>query len=111
MNKKKIIIVTIVIIVLGIALWLIFKKPTEKTPETKVTSDGDSVIIDTTFPLKNGSKGSAVSSLQKYLNTKYNAGLKVDGVWGILTNNAVTTYLKRDNISSAIYKDWNIANA
>ena len=34
------------------------------------------------FPIRQGDVGKQVKQLQRYLNTKYQAGLVVDGVWG-----------------------------
>lgn len=100
MNKQKIIIVSVLVLLIGVSLWLILRKPKVKSND---------IVID--FPLKAGSKGYGVSQVQKYMNDKYSAGLKVDGNWGPATTAASMLYLKRDNISSDIFYKWNLDKA
>lgn len=104
-NKtRKIITISAIVIIIAIALWLIFKKPKEK-------NTGSQVPDTTRFPLKLTNPyttGKAIENVQKYLNSKYKAGLTVDGVWGPDTNSAVIEYLKRDNISDDIYYKWGL---
>ncbi|MEP7374728.1 MAG: peptidoglycan-binding domain-containing protein [Chitinophagaceae bacterium] len=60
----------------------IFKPKT--TAAAKKTKANDNV-----FPLKKGSRGDSVSQLQEALNTKYKASLKVDGIFGSRTEDAL----------------------
>ena len=53
----------------------------EKPPTQTTSSDR--------FPLKKGSRGSNVSSLQTKLNSSGSYGLAVDGIFGVLTEGAV----------------------
>ncbi len=100
MTKKKIIIILIIILVLSLGLWLIFRKPTVKKEEP--------ALLEINFPLKRGSTGVAVEAVQKYLNNKYAAGVKVDGVWGSITDVASLNFLKRDNISKDVFYKWEL---
>ncbi len=99
MTKKKIIIILIIILVLSLGLWLIFRKPTVKKEEP---------TLEISFPLKRGSTGVAVEAVQKYLNDKYAAGVKVDGIWGSITDVAALNFLKRDNISKDVFYKWEL---
>lgn len=101
MSNRKIIIVVVLITLIALSLWLIFRKPVTKTIEGKTAP-----IIK--FPLKFGSSGYGVSQVQKYLNQKYSAGLRVDGDWGSNTNNAALLYLKRDNVSEDVFYKWEL---
>lgn len=103
MNRNKIIISIVAILVIGLALWLILRKP--KVKEVQPPS-GNPIV----FPMKKGSTGKGVEQLQRYLNQKYSAGLRVDGDWGDKTETAVQTYLKRDNISEEVYNKWNLSS-
>jgi peptidoglycan hydrolase-like protein with peptidoglycan-binding domain len=108
MSKKKIIIIIAIIIIIGVAAWLILRKPKDKAPDAAASVSSN--IDLSVFPLKMGSRGKEVESVQKYLNSKYNASLQVDGIWGALTDAAVQGYLKRDNVSSDIYIKWGLGN-
>ncbi len=103
-NKKKIIIIVIIAIILGAILYFILRKP-----KTLTASTGTPSVNPDAFPLKLGSKGSEVTAVQKYLNSKYNAGLVTDGDWGPATDAAVLKYLNRDNVSQAVYDKWNLS--
>jgi len=48
--------------------------------------------------LKRGDKGSQVANLQKMLNKVINAGLKIDGIFGNATFNAVIKYQRQKQI-------------
>lgn len=50
--------------------------------------------------LQVGSKGQSVGDLQTYLNTNYNAGLKVDNQYGLLTDAAVKAYQKSNGLTA-----------
>lgn len=102
MNKKKILFIVAILAVIAIALWLIFRKP----KEIALIEGQPAPVIK--FPLKLGSSGYGVQQVQKYLNSKYSAGLKVDGDWGPKTNDAAILYLKRDNVSEDVYIKWGL---
>jgi hypothetical protein len=102
MTRNRIIALAVIAFVVAIALYLIFKKPKSKTLVEGIVAD------EITFPLKFGSSGTGVRNVQKYLNEKFKAGLKVDGDWGPATAASVMLHLKRDNISKDIYFKWNL---
>lgn len=102
MNKRKIITVVVILAIIAIALYFIFKKPAVKK-DTITTLDP---II---FPLKKGSSGTGVVAVQKYLNEKYNAGLDPDGEWGPITDAAALAHLKRDNVSKDSFEKWGLS--
>ncbi len=99
-TRKKIIIAIIVIGALALITWFIYKNKKEVITKEELPS--------TSFPLKMGSSGKEVENLQNYLNDKYGAGLEVDGMWGWKTDSAVMQFLKRDNISEAVYLKWSL---
>lgn len=114
-KTKKIITVLVIVAIIAIGLYFVFRKPKAAitTGAGSVTSAGtDPNAIDATivFPLKSGSTGKGVKQVQAYLNSKYNAGLTVDGIWGPKTNAAANTYLNRDNVSSDVYVKWNLSS-
>ncbi len=104
MNKKKIIVTIVILAIIAIALYFIFKKPAE-VEKTSTIAEPSPII----FPLKKGSTGSGVIAVQKYLNEKYNAGLTPDGSWGPITDAAALTYLKRDNVSANVFQTWGLS--
>lgn len=64
---------------------------------------GNSVITTTTYnlgttTLKNGSKGEPVKELQRYLNTKLNLGLVIDGKFGPKTRAVVVLFQKANGL-------------
>jgi len=104
MKTKTIIIILVVVIVLAAGAWIYLgtrpepdtKEPAAGTPEAdKANADLDSVKT----PFVQGSKGKYIAKLQEALNERYNAGLKVDGDWGKLTQAA----LKGNNLPTTIY--------
>lgn len=100
MNRKQIITLVVIAAIIALSLWLIFRKPEEKS----TLSAG----IEISFPLKEGSRGAGVAALQKYLNSRYSANLSIDGIWGPKTSEAVTLYLKRDNVSKDVFYKWEL---
>lgn len=100
-DKKKIITIAIILGVIILVLWLLFRNPKEKDLSAKIS-----------FPLKKGSSPSEIQlgvlNLQKYLNQKYQARIKEDGIWWTETESAVQTHLKRDNISRDVYYKWGL---
>lgn len=69
-------------------LAMLKKKPVESTDQSKTTG-----TPDPTFPLKLGSTGEKVKSLQRYLNFTGSYGLTVDGSFGTNTEKAVVSEL------------------
>lgn len=67
------------------------------TPSNKYKSDS--------FPLKKDSGGSRVRKLQEYLNTKYSAGLTVDGKFGPLTEGALKTHTSLTQVDETWYNN------
>lgn len=68
---------------------------TSTTTSTPAPTSGCVTTYNNTasiFPLKEGSKGSHVKQLQRFLNTNNNAALCVDGDWGPKTSAAVSAY-------------------
>lgn len=61
------------------------------------------VTNSSAFPLHTGSRGSEVTMVQKYLNTRYNSGLTEDGIWGSNTNKAMFTNAGTVSVSQAEY--------
>jgi peptidoglycan hydrolase-like protein with peptidoglycan-binding domain len=57
-------------------------------------------VITAEWPLQKGSKGDKVKSLQRALNTKYKAGLKVDGNFGSDTLTALVRYTGKSSVSA-----------
>lgn len=55
----------------------------------------------TGYPVRYGSCGIEVKTLQQYLNKKYNAGLNVDGKFGSLTKEAALKYLKKEKFTES----------
>jgi hypothetical protein len=94
-TKKKAIIVSAILIGLGgYYIYMNMKnKPAVQVPETPENT------IDTTKVLSKGSTGEEVKSLQKALG----GGLKVDGVFGALTENRLKSVTGKISISLREY--------
>ncbi|MBV5346817.1 hypothetical protein JZU46_01145 [bacterium] len=108
MKKYKIIIIVAVIVLLlagGVWWWAASKKADETEPEAgsedavKSQAAADTVKM----PLKKGSKGSLVKTLQEAINRKWNYALVTDGIWGDKTEKALTNL----GLPTTIYwKQW-----
>jgi len=89
--KKKVIIIIIVLALLGAATFFIVKKV--KQNKTGTTSSGTSSA--STFPLKKGSQGNEVITLQTILNKIVGSApidtirLDIDGIFGAKTEQAL----------------------
>lgn len=112
MTGKQIVILIVVIIAIIILLNMFVKKKTT----TNISSSNNSVpnvglgnIINNLplvgFPLKKGSVGSNVSTLQTYLNSK-GANLSVDGVFGNLTLAALQQYTGLSEVSEQYFNTY-----
>lgn len=89
----------------GFASRLDEEKPTESAPSSTVGQQmADKIIANRRWPtLKLYSKGEWVTVLQAMLNAENNAGLEVDGEFGVFTYSAVNKFqaahgLERDGI-------------
>lgn len=87
-NTVIITVTVLVIAAIGFCLyWFCFRKESAGTGP----ASGD--------VLKYGSRGKSVETLQAALNSKYNAGLDVDGIWGDKTQTAVLENLGKSSVS------------
>jgi hypothetical protein len=91
------IIVLILLIVITVILFIVFKK--KKDPLAGLTTKTN----NSGFPLKVGSTGDLVKSLQTFLNKNYNSGLTVDGIFGPLTLKEVQTAFGTNNLTQEVY--------
>jgi hypothetical protein len=64
-----------------------------KSKKTSLVSSGE-------WPLTKGSRGDMVKSLQRALNTKYKAGLKVDGDFGKDTATALYKFTGKTSVNA-----------
>ena len=115
-GHNRIIIIAVVVIIIAFALYyfLCLKKKTPVSiPASGVSFNGnenasDPVPVNTKFPLKKGSKGAQVMHFQKYLNSMYDSGIPVTGLWDDITGSAAENTILRDNVSERLYKKWNL---
>jgi peptidoglycan hydrolase-like protein with peptidoglycan-binding domain len=108
MKTKTIVIILVIVIVLVAGVWIwAGKKPqdtTEPAPGSPAADKANAAANTVKMPLVQGAKGELVKSIQTALNSKYNAGLKVDGIWGAKTQAALIA----NNLPTSIYwKQWN----
>ena len=109
MKNKKLILYSLGGIALAVGGYFLYKKITAKTvyfgdvepddtPSSKPNKPVESKPVSSKFPLKRGSKGAEVTSLQKFLKAegqgyllgKFGANKDgVDGIFGKMTENAV----------------------
>jgi hypothetical protein len=107
MKSKKIYIIIGIVAVITISAYFFFKSKPEtvldplpdpsnkggsKTPEKTVPNFG--------YPIVNGMQGDIIKRIQKGLNMAFDAGVKVDGIWGKETTGALLKYLQRYQITS-----------
>ena len=97
-TKKKAIIVSAILIVLG--GYYIYKFMGSKSTIAEETDGKDESTFDTTKVLSKGSTGDEVKSLQKALG----GGLVVDGIFGTLTEKRLKAVTGKTSIS---IKDYN----
>lgn len=97
------IIIVVVLIVILIVINNKNKQPVVTTSTTVVNqpSNPNSSGNDS-FPLKYGSRGANVSKWQTYLNSK-GANLKIDGIWGPLTDAASLKYSGFNSITQEYF--------
>jgi len=108
MKTKTIIIIMVILIVLAAAVWVYLgMKPADTTPATTPGATGGTTTTpkstDSGMPLKKGSKGDLVKSLQTGLNQHFSANITVDGDFGSQTESA----LRSRGLPVVIYwKQW-----
>ena len=100
-TKKNWVLILIVLVVLTLVMITINKKRSEAV----VTAGAPSGV----FPLTEGSSGTEVMNLQKYLNTKGET-LVVDGKFGPLTRAAVQRVFGRMLIGQKEYEEIILKN-
>jgi hypothetical protein len=116
-NKKLWIIIAVIVVIIALIIVMVWYKKkkaletmsavTSKTP----VSQGNAATSQATnqsqvFPLKMGSTGNEVKTLQKYLNAINNTGLAnlaVDGIFGAKTLQMLQTRLGVNNYSQSDY--------
>lgn len=89
-NTVIITVTVLVIAAIGFCLWWFCFREDKSTGISLASDD----------VLKYGSRGKDVETLQAMLNSKYNAGLDVDGIWGEKTQAAVLENLGKSSIST-----------
>jgi peptidoglycan hydrolase-like protein with peptidoglycan-binding domain len=121
-NAKPIIIATIIVLTLGTVGFIVYKKRKEKENVVTPPEVGDKEkspinlgTITNVFPLRNGSRGLEVTSLQKWLNInlkiKKLPEIKVDGIFGTETESALKTITTKTTMEKSYFDNAKIANA
>ena len=113
MNKKIIIIA--IIILTGIFVYMYWRKrknakeigeSTKENPgkgsanTTKSPEAPKTILTDSVYPWKEGTTGNNVAGIQSGLNAAFDAGLKVDGIFGAKTKTALQKFLEISTITS-----------
>jgi peptidoglycan hydrolase-like protein with peptidoglycan-binding domain len=111
-----ILIVIVVIILIGISVWLIYKKYLKKdsSNEGEVYNPNDIYIPNVggagsggfsslSFPIKKGMGGQEVINIQTAINKKCNKNLTTDGKFGPLTESALKSCYGSTTVSQALY--------
>lgn len=73
-------------------------------PQPNPTPKPKPLPILAKWSIQYGSRGDRVETLQKYLNWKQSAGLKVDGIWGSKTEAAVKASMLAEPVTDIV---WN----
>lgn len=106
-DKKKILYVVLAVLVVGLIIYFISTRKSSVAPQPKngAAAGGASAALPTSFPLRFGSVGSQVKTLQQYLldNGGSLPNYGVDGDWGAETQAAVTSVLAVNEVSQALY--------
>jgi len=91
MKYKTIIIISVIVLLLAGSVWFYANAQKKKTEDPGNIGDGSGspVVQSVKFPLQQGSRGKAVEAIQSALNSKFNAGLTMDGIWGAKTQKAL----------------------
>lgn len=117
--KRKIVvagIVTIVLILIFISSWLIYKKYIKKPIQDELPPDTDSsngtssapIGIAPSFPLRKGMSGPMISDVQNAVNKKCNANLVPDGKFGPMTESATKSCYGVTQVNEALYTQMKI---
>lgn len=107
----KTVLWTIIVALLLIAGIVLYRKyadtPPPSVPGTKVPAPEPSLLPEK-FPLKTGSRGPEVRTVQRYVNQLHLRGagelIDEDGIWGARTQEAVKLRLNLDQISEDYYQ-------
>lgn len=117
MKEKKIYIAIAVIGLVFFALWLAKKLVNKSnrgiTPSENINPVTETpVITDAPFPLKRGSRGFNVRCLQGFLNANNKTGilapLQIDGIFGVKTENMLSTLYGISEVSQSFYNNNHI---
>mgnify|MGYP000051688555 CR=1 FL=1 len=117
--KRKIVVASIVLVVLiliFISSWLIYKKYIKKPiqdelpPDTNSSSGTNSAPVGITpsFPLRKGMSGPMISDVQNAVNKKCNANLVPDGKFGPMTEAATKSCYGATQVNEALYTQMKI---
>lgn len=105
-NRGKVIIGVLLAGTVIVALFAFGKKKEEEPPPSDEETGGTDPTTTSSpkgFPLKYGSRGNNVKSLQRFLNySDASYKLKVDGVFGSLTQAAVEVEIRK----KIVHKDY-----
>jgi hypothetical protein len=99
-TKKKALIVSGLLIAVG--GYYIYKNMTNKSSSAEEIIAEDTLTFDTNKVLAKGSTGEEVKSLQRGLK----GGLKVDGIFGILTEKRLKAITGKTSISIKEYNNY-----
>lgn len=129
MNKKRLTVILIVILVvagsLALAKWIATKKTSDDAGTGESGESTTSTYADRGFPLKKYSSGDTVTHLQRWLNATGNLrgihrnydplvaahdGVSVDGKFGNKTEAALMQATGMKEVSMAYYTTKNMAN-
>lgn len=117
--KRKIVVASIVLIVLiliFISSWLIYKKYIKKPIQDELppadssngTSSAPAIGITPSFPLRKGMSGPMISDVQNAVNKKCNANLVPDGKFGPMTEAATKSCYGATQVNEALYTQMKI---
>lgn len=114
MTGKNILILVLVLVLIFI-IYLIFSKKSSTSTEDQTKNDSSNIFSNITqtvtntvsgsFPLKKGSFGKNVTTLQNYLNSK-GATLVPDGAFGNLTLAALQKYTGLSEVSESYFNTY-----
>ncbi len=125
MSKKKVIIITAAaMVIVSIAVWLIVRQKRKGTDNTLQRDAGSTTGSTTTkwtiknlddseidWPIKRGDAGTIVTNIQNGLNSKYGAGLVVDGKFGAKTEAALLKYFGKKELTESDFAVFTVKTA